>query len=221
MSRPASILVDRRARTHQGLSVGVAVCPNTQVHLGVLHCPDQNAIPTDCTPLTLEQRCCTWWTSTAHADGVCVHSRAQGAPCSGKDPACTRWPRLGSGRRVPSARRPICCLPSPLPLTSRRERTYGLRYSGNTDVENCAIHGGPRRDKTIVSPENDSMPPISRSSESNPHFLLYSLIIYHIIIKELCHTAPCHCSACLQGGCARLCELGKGDSLNPPLFVNH
>ena len=140
MSRPASILVDRRARTHQGLSVGVAVCPNTQVHLGVLHCPDQNAIPTDCTPLTLEQRCCTWWMSTAHADGVCVHSRAQGAPCSRKDPACTRWPRLGSGRRVPSARRPICCLPSPLPLTSRRERTYGLRYSGNTDVENCAIN---------------------------------------------------------------------------------
>ena len=140
MSRPASILVDRRARTHQGLSVGVAVCPNTQVHLGVLHCPDQNAIPTDCTPLTLEQRCCTWWTSTAHADGVCVHSRAQGAPCSGKDPACTRWPRLGSGRRVPSARRPICCLPSPLPLTSRRERTYGPLLRETLMWKNCAIH---------------------------------------------------------------------------------
>ena len=39
--------------------------------------------------------------------------------------------------------------------------------------------------------------------------------------QELCHTAPCHCSACLHGGWARLCELGKGDSLNPPLFVNH
>ena len=164
MSRPASILVDRRARTHQGLSVGVAVCPNTQVHLGVLHCPDQNAIPTDCTPLTLEQRCCTWWTSTAHADGVCVHSRAQGAPCSGKDPACTRWPRLGSGRRVPSARRPICCLPSQLPLTSRSGEDV-RRPPGETTLRTLLEKlRNPRRKersarKCRARPKNDLTPP--------------------------------------------------------------